>query len=403
MESTVISGDREVFAAYVSDDVSAQLLSALAAERGWSQDMVFMGGIAASVRALGAMPCPEFLIVDISDCTDPRGDVQALADVCEEGTVVLAIGTLNDVTLYRDLLNTGVHDYLVKPLSADLMRAAIVSAEEALAVSDESDQSVAPAHAQNIVVIGLAGGIGTSTLATNLAWLKIKEGSPIALLDLDVHFSNAAMQFDLEPGRGLIDALENPARVDGLFLERAVVKPNEKLAILCAEAPLTSPITPDDGALTHLIDSLGEHHRSVIIDLPRHMIATMPEVLGAASDILLVTDRSLSSARDCIRTKAFIKNAAPNAAVHLVSIRTAMTSAEVDEKDFENSVEHAFAVKAPFDAKAFQVAAQKGKIVVDAAPSSKIAAAYKEVNALFEAEDTKKSSGNSWLGKLLKK
>ena len=403
MTSTVLSGDREVFAAYVSDDVSAQLLSALAAEHGWSQDMVFMGGIAASVRALGAMPCPEFLVVDISDCTDPRGDVQALADVCEEGTVVLAIGTLNDVTLYRDLLNTGVHDYLVKPLSTDLMRAAIASAEEALTALDESEQSAIPAKAQNIVVIGLKGGIGTSTLATNLAWLKTKDGSPTALLDLDIHFSNAAMQFDLEPGRGLIDALENPARVDGLFLERAVVKPIEKLAILCAEAPLTSPVIPDDGALTHLIESLGEDHNSVIIDLPRHMLASAPEVLGAASHIILVTDRSLSSARDCIRTKAFIKNAAPNAVVHLVAVRTGMTAAEVDEKDFENSVEHTFAAKAPYDTKAFLAAAQKGKILVEAAPSSKIAVAYKEVCALFEAEDAKKSTGNSWLGKLLKK
>jgi len=404
MTSVALSGDREIFAAYICDDVSAQLVASIAAERGWSQDMVFKGGIAASVRALGAMPVPEFLIVDVSDCTNPRADVQALADVCEEGTIVLTIGALNDVTLYRDFLNAGVHDYLVKPLSADVLRAAMESAVEAMMTPEEVEEAHAPGDSQNIVFIGVRGGSGSSSLAANIAWLKAEKGTDTALLDLDLFFGTSAMQFDLEPGRGLIDALENPSRVDGLFLDRAVVKPTDKLSILCAEAPLGSVPPPTEGALAHLIEAMSESYQCLIVDVPRQMLGENSDILAAATDIVLVTDYSLTAARDCIRIKAHMKNVAPNAKLHLVADRVGMAPAEVEGKDFENSVEDSIEAKIPYDSKAALAATQKGKIITDAMPSSKLAAAYREVCALFDSEEEKANgSKKSWLGKFLKK
>jgi len=404
MVSPATSGEREIFAAYICDDVSSQMLAALVRERGWSQDMIFKGGIASSVRALGAMPVPEFLIVDISESPDPRSDMQSLADVCEEGTVVLAIGALNDVSLYRDLLNAGVHDYLTKPLSTDAVRAALDSAVEVMTNSDGAEDAAPVGAGQNIVFIGVRGGAGTSTLAANVAWLKAEKGTPTALLDLDLFFGTSAMQFDLEPGRGLIDALENPSRVDGLFLDRAVVKPSERLSILCAEAPLGSIRRPAEGALGHLIEALSENYPCVIVDVPRQMLSEHSELLSAATDIVLVTDLSLTAARDCIRLKAHLKNCAPTAVVHLVADRVGISPAEVEEKDFENSVEHMFNAKVPYDNKTALAAMQKGKIIVDAAPSSKLANACRDVCNLFNTNTGDTTKGKeSWLGKLLKK
>lgn len=404
MTSVATSGDREKFAAYVCDDVSAQTLATVATEFEWSRDMVFMGGIAAGVRALGAMPVPEFLIVDISDSTDPRADMQALADVCDEGTIVLAIGALNDVALYRDLINAGVHDYLVKPLSNDHARMAFGSVEEILNAPEETTEEEIIGEGQNIIFVGIKGGAGASSLASNIAWLQAQDGKSTAILDLDLFFGTSAMQFDLEPGRGLIDALENPARVDGLFLERAVVKPLEKLAVLCAEAPLGSIPSPAEGALSHLVGAMAENYHTVIVDVPRQMLALHSEILTTATDVVLVTDFSLTAARDCIRVKAHIKNVAPNARIHLVADRVGQSTAEVEEKDFENSVEHAVEAKVPYDAKAALMATQKGKIIIDAAPSSKLSGAYKDVAKLLKPEGEETNDKNTgWLGKLLKK
>src|SRR3546814_19913906 len=107
------------------------------------------------------------------------------------------------------------------------------------------------------VVIGVRGGVGGSTGASSLAWLLAeKEHRSTGRLDLDVHFGTGAMAFDLEPGRGLTDALENPSRIDGLFIERAMVRATERLAVLSAEAPMHQPLMADGSALFQLQEEM---------------------------------------------------------------------------------------------------------------------------------------------------
>lgn len=402
MTAKVETSNREPFAAYVADDVG-DLLIPVITQLGWKAEMVFGGGVASAVRAMGAMPCPEFLVVDLSGSADPRADMQALADVAEEGTVVLAVGDVNDVTLYRDLIHAGVFDYLVKPVTPELMQGAVLAAHEATLVHEEEEAPEPTKSGHQVVCVGVRGGIGTSSIITNLGWLMAESGQMTAILDLDLYFGTSAMQFDLEPGRGLSDALDNPHRVDGLFLERAVVKPQEKLSILAAEAPVGSFRNPAEGALAQLVEALSENYTNVIVDVPRQMLGEHADVLNAATDIVLVTDFSLAAARDCIRLLAHVRQAAPAATIHVVADKVGMIANEVEEKDFENSIEHAVDVKIPYDPKTAMAASQQGKVVVETQPSSKLATAYKDLLKLVDADAKEDSAGKSWLGKLLKK
>lgn len=397
------SSTRAPFAAFICDDTSSEMLNSIVAARGWDNSMVFAGGVAAAVRMLGGMPCPEFLVVDLAESKDTRADMQALADVCEAGTLVLSIGTINDVTLYRDLINAGVHDYLVKPLSVDVLEDALASAEAALAATDEDTAPTEETTGANVAFVGVRGGLGTSTIVTNIAWLMAESNQPTALLDLDLYFGTSAMQFDMEPGRGLADALDNPERVDGLFLERAVVKPHANLSILGAEAAVGSMPEPADGVLQHLILSLVENFTNVVVDIPRQVLGRHTDSLKAAKDIVLVTDYSLTAARDCIRLLAHIRQNAPTANVHIVAIKGAATGQEVNEKDFENSIEHTVSSYIPFDAKVTAQAAQQGKLVVDCAENSKLSAALRNVAGLVSPENLNTDQKSGWLKKLMSK
>lgn len=394
---------RTPFGAFLCDDASSQIIKPIAAENGWSADMIFAGGIAAGVRMLGGMPCPEFMVVDLSESKDPRADMQALADVCDAGTVVLAVGTVNDVTLYRDLLNAGVHDYLVKPLSAPLLKEAIATAQEAAHTSTIEEEPEDLTTGERTLFIGLRGGIGTSMLVSNVAWLMAEKKQSTVLLDLDLYFGTSAMQFDMEPGRGLSDALENPDRVDGLFLERAVVKPQDNLAILGSEAPVGSLQEPAGGSLQHLIGSLAENFKNVVVEVPRQMLGAHSDMLSAAKDIVLVTDYSLTAARDCIRLIAHIKQVSPAASIHVVASKTTATPQEVEQKDFENSIEQTITATIPYDTKTSMAAAQQSKLVVDNAASSKLSTAYKEVLAAIVADDEDADQTTGWFSKFLKK
>jgi pilus assembly protein CpaE len=383
------AGLREPFTAFVCDDATVEALRPIVGELGWSAEKVNKGGLRNAVQALSVSASPSILFVDLSESGDPLNDINALAEVCEPGTVVIAAGQINDVRLYRDLIASGLHDYLLKPLSPDAMRDCFASAQAVFSAPKHVDASLERAHVM-AAVIGARGGAGASTIATSVAWLMGQtHGRASALLDLDVHFGTGALQLDLEPGRGLTDAIENPSRIDGLFIERAMVKANDKLSVLSAEAPINQPLLTDGSAFYQLQEELRAAFETTIVDLPRAMLVAHPHLMQDVSVTVVVCELTLASARDVIRILAWLKSNAPQTQVLLVANRVAPTGGEVSRKEFETSVERKVDLVIPFDPKVAVQAAKLGKTVAEAGKGSKMAAAIVDLaNRLINtAED----------------
>src|SRR5262249_32861281 len=154
-----------------------------------------------------------------------------LGDVCEPGTNVIAIGDHNDVALFRDLQAAGVSDYLVKPLTRELLTKALT-----LRVNGSGDMGRSAATlklGKMIAFIGARGGVGTTTLAANLAWhLANRQSRRVALVDLDLQHGDCPLLFNADTTPGLRDALANPLRLDPLLLDRIMTQHGERLFIL---------------------------------------------------------------------------------------------------------------------------------------------------------------------------
>ncbi len=368
-------GHREPFAAYVCDDTTVETLRPIAAELGWSVDKVHKGGLRNAVQSLSVSASPQILFVDLAESGDPLNDINALAEVCEPGTVVIAAGQVNDVRLYRDLVASGIQDYLLKPLHPDAMREAFSHAQTMLNAPKLAEAAVDRPHCA-IAVIGTRGGVGASTIATSVAWLlSEKEKRSTALLDLDVHFGTGALTLDLEPGRGLTDAIENPSRIDGLFIERAMVKATEKLAVLSAEAPINAPIMTDGAAFYQLQEEMRAAFEATVVDLPRAMLVQHPHLISDIQAAVVVTELTLASARDTIRILSWLKSNAPQTHVTVVANRVhASGQLEITRKDFEGSIERKIDFVVPFDQKLAAQAAKLGKPLAEAGKASKTVA-----------------------------
>ena len=364
---------REPFVAFVSDEATAEALRPIVIEMGWAIEKVNKGGLRNAVQTLSVSASPCILFVDLSESGDPLNDINALAEVCEPGTVVIAAGQVNDVRLYRDLVASGIQDYLLKPLNADMLRDSFSSAQTILAAPKVSEVSVERPHCA-IAVIGARGGVGASTLATSLSWLMSeKAGRMTALLDLDVHFGTGALALDLEPGRGLTDAIENPSRIDGLFIERAMVKASQKLAVLSAEAPINAPVITDGAAFYQLQEEIRSAFECTLVDLPRAMLVQHPHLLSDIQVAVLTTEFTLAAARDTIRILAWFKSNAPQTRVVLVANRVQPSALqEISRKDFEGSIERKVDFAIPFDPKTAAQAAKLGKPLAEAGKAGKV-------------------------------
>ncbi len=261
-------GTRDPFSAFMCDFDSEDVARATALSFGWPLERINSGGVRYAVQSLAIAPSPGVLLVDLSESADPLDDINGLAEVCEPGTMVIACGHINDVRFYRELIASGLHDYLLKPFTQEQLRDAILAAQAVLTGARAAEAATASPHLA-AAVIGVRGGVGASTIAVSLGAMLAERGRSTALLDLDVHFGTSALALDLEPGRGLTDAIENPGRIDGLFIERALVRVNEKLGVLSAEAPISQPLTGDGAAFFQLQDELKGACECTVIDLPR--------------------------------------------------------------------------------------------------------------------------------------
>ena len=401
---------RDPFTAFVCDEATAEQIRPIAVELGWAPDKINKGGLRNAVQTLSVSASPNILFVDLSESGDPLNDINALAEVCEPGTVVIAAGQVNDVRLYRDLVASGIQDYILKPFSPDQLRDAFLHAQAVFNAPKHVESSVERPHIM-AAVIGARGGAGASTMATSIAWLMGERSQrSTALLDLDVHFGTGALSLDLEPGRGLTDAIENPSRIDGLFIERAMVKANEKLAILSAEAPINQPMLTDGAAFYQLQEEMRSAFECTVIDLPRGMLVQHPHLMNDVQTTVLVTELTLASARDAIRLLSWLKSNAPQSSVIVVANRVPTSGAgEISRKDFESSIERKIDYVVPADFRVVTQAAKLGKTVAEVGRGTKLGGVVAEIamrlastgdeNVAAAAESDAKTKG-SLLGKL---
>ena len=399
-------GNRDPFAAFICDESALDVLRPVIIEMGWQPEKCNKGGLRNAVQSLSIAASPAILMVDLSESGAPLNDINALAEVCEPGTVVIAVGQVNDVRLYRDLLASGIHDYLLKPLSVSQLRDSLTQAQAVFMSPRNSDGETVKKHVSTAVV-GTRGGVGASTLATSLAWLFSSDHKkPTALLDLDVHFGTGALALDLEPGRGLTDAIENPSRIDGLFIERAMIRANEHLAILSAEAPINSRLMTDGSAFLQLEEEFRQAFEMTVVDLPRNMLINFPHLLAEVNVVALVTEMTLASARDTIRLLSWLKTNAPGAQPLILANKVHQGMVEISKADFEASIERKINYTIPFDQRAAANAAKLGQTFADANRSTKsgqiirdIAKAIVGVSEDDGIELSQRGAGGSLLGK----
>ena len=376
---------------YVVDADSARVLAGRLEARGLSATIKF-GGIQSAVTEYRNAMTPRLLFVDLSNTADPLAEIDALAEVCEPGTIVVALGDENDVGLFRALISAGIADYLVKPIAAEAIDAALENAAEQPAVSENTEEG------KIIAFIGAHGGVGSTALAVNCGWTIAEEHQKkVAIVDLDLKFGSVSLAMDIEPGRGLREALQNPGRIDGLFVAGAAININDRLYVLGSEEPIEDNVNFDAEALDILLRELRHNFDVVILDLPRALASTMQPVLSDAT-VIVVSDMSLVGVRDTLRIVGFAKRAAVEGKVLTVINRAgADKKAQIPKNEFEKGIEAKIDIVIPEDTKAMALANHTGKAVSVVAKRARVTGAIRELcKSALPTEEIEKKRRSLW-------
>src|SRR3546814_15659296 len=98
-----------------------------------------------------------------------------------------------------------------------------------------------------------------------------------------------------------------------------MIRANDNLAILSAEAPINSPLLTDGAAFVQLEEEFRQAFEMTVVDMPRNMLINFPQLVADLNVVVLVTEMTLASARDAIRLLSWLQTNAPKARVIVVA------------------------------------------------------------------------------------
>lgn len=333
------------FLAFVKDEKDVATLKSFAEGRGWDEKCIHDGGIAAAVEYLKESSSPSYLLVEISDAKAAAGELDGLAEVCDPDTKVIVIGDVNEYSFYCWLRDLGISSYLLKPMTQEALDGALQKAENPAGVADGDKKP-----GMMIAVLGSRGGVGATSLCINLAGVIAELSKKnTALVDLDAREGSVALALDLEPSRGLREALEKPERIDTLFIERVMTKINKNLSILSAEENIQESFKIDPNASTALVNQLKESYEVIIVDVPRHLDSFSTQCLGAADHVVLATELNLLSLRDTLRFQDLMRETLKLKPPIVVAQRVGLApKQQVLQADFEKGINTKVSYNIPF-------------------------------------------------------
>ena len=303
LEETRAGEERGGLLAFVTDADSEAILRDGLTDAGCTRPEIRRGGLRIAISTLRKSPTPRVLIVDVEGEGDALRALQALSEVAEPSAAVLVIGDSQDLDFYRELTRgLGVSEYLSKPLTRDR-----VSRLFGPIVRGQSYGIMTTSGGRSVTITGANGGVGTSTVAVNLAWhLAATHRRHTCLLDGDLHLGTAALMLDLGLGPGLLSALQAPDRIDALFLERAAEMVTDdavdgRLSLLASEHPLTDPIDYVPGAAVTLLEAMRGRYNVVVVDAPYMPGVFGRDLLQSVTQRVIVLEPTLASVRGALR------------------------------------------------------------------------------------------------------
>jgi pilus assembly protein CpaE len=302
---------------------------------------------------------PDLLLIDVRGQAGIPIALGALKRRLPSIGVVIIAQTL-DPALMLEAMRAGVSELVPEPFTQHDLRAAV---ERVLG------QQSGPSEQGNVFAfVGAKGGVGTTTIAVNVAVGMASEmGSGVLLTDLHVAVhGDAALLLGVEPRFSVVEAIENTQRLDAAFLKGLVVKAKGGLDVLASpERPQLRP--PEGAQVRSLLERLVANYNAVVLDVPRSDFGVL-DSLDPLTAVLLVVNQELPSIRRAAQIAALLRQRYGKDKVACVVSRYD-ARADIGQEDIERVVGLPVWAVLPSDYRKVIAAANAGKPLVSDANS----------------------------------
>jgi pilus assembly protein CpaE len=193
------------------------------------------------------------------------------------------------------------------------------------------------------------------------------------VIDLDLAFGTAGLDFNQDPVQGIANAISQPERPDTAFMERLLSKCTDRLSLLAAPATLDQVYDFGADAFDAIFDTLRMTTPCIVLDVPHQWSAWTKRALIGADDILVVAEPDLANMRNAKNMLNVLKAARPNDRPPLYCLNQVgmHKRPEIAIREFAKAIESQPIAAIPFDSKMFGTAANNGQMIAQVSATHK--------------------------------
>jgi pilus assembly protein CpaE len=393
---------RVTIQAFCENSETAQLVEAAMHDRRMSKVALTThnGGLDAAIETYKSNPTPNLIIVETTLTSDVLlAGLARLAEVCDAATRLIVLGHVNDVLLYRELIRSGVSEYIVLPATAPV----IVSAIGELFVAE----GAAPIG-RSVGFISAKGGAGSSTIAHNTAWsISQTLRQDVLILDMDLAFGTAGLNFNQDPPHGIAEAVHPSQKLDQTMLDRLMSKAADHVSLLAAPAQLDRSFDFAERDFEEIVELSQQSVPVVILDLPHMWSAWTRRTLGMIDEVVIVAEPDLANLRNAKNLADTLKALRPTESPPLLVLNkiNMPKRPEISAAEFASSIECRLMGAIPFEPALFGTAANNGQMIAEVSGSSKVNEVFKTLglHVTGRAMNEVAGRGASVIGAFIKK
>ncbi len=296
---------------------------------------------------------------------------------------VIAVSESTDRQLILSAMRTGIKEFLTKPLDAKELGEAL----EKLTLGGTERR----AAGKLVTVLGSAGGMGASVVATNLAaeLAALTEGA-VALVDLDYRFGQVGTLLDVEPTYTIADLCDSPEQLETQMIERALVRHASGVRVLCRPKQFNQADNITAAHCVGVLSGLTGSHEYVVVDGPNRFDLGAKAVLDLADVNLLLIQLLVPCVRSALRMLEGMQEAGYNLSrIHLICNRVGRQGGQLSIEDVEAALSREVFAALPEDWATMSRAVNMGEPLIIGADRSKIRLALADLAArLHRAADS---------------
>lgn len=333
---------------------------------------------------------PDIVLMDIN--MPGMDGITAASIISAEapGTSIIMISVQGEVEYLRSSMRAGARNYLIKPFSSDELYQAITqvfaSEKKRKAVENTGEKPVA--RGKVITVFSTKGGVGKTTIATNLAVaLSLKTTYKVAIVDMDLQFGDVALFLNIIPRSTIRELVHNFDHLNVQMLDEYMHSCGDSLKVLVA------PRRPEDAEavtgshVTAIIETLRQSYDYIIVDTVPSFQDTIIALLDATDEVLMISATDLPTIKNVKLGIEIIKNLGCSEDKIKLILNWAESESGISKHEVEKMLNQGFIATLPSDWKTVLASVNRGIPFVVSNPETNVSQGVFQLAKLVTGED----------------